>query len=88
MKAFIGVKIILAEPMDELAYHQSRGQDFSGSENRAGYKVVYPDGYMSWSPKATFEEAYRQVSSGEVRVICAATGVFSEGASDPVSPKK
>ena len=24
-----------------------------------GYKVRYPDGYMSWSPKNVFEEAYR-----------------------------
>ena len=24
-----------------------------------GYKVVYPDGYVSWSPKKVFEEAYR-----------------------------
>ena len=24
-----------------------------------GYKVIYPDGYESWSPAAVFEEAYR-----------------------------
>ena len=24
-----------------------------------GYKVVYPDGYASWSPKEVFEKAYR-----------------------------
>ena len=24
-----------------------------------GYKVRYPDGYESWSPKGVFEEAYR-----------------------------
>ena len=24
-----------------------------------GYKVVYPDGYVSWSPKEVFEEAYQ-----------------------------
>lgn len=24
----------------------------------AGYTVWYPDGYMSWSPKSTFEAAY------------------------------
>jgi hypothetical protein len=26
-----------------------------------GYKVLYPDGYVSWSPKEVFEEAYRPV---------------------------
>lgn len=26
-----------------------------------GYKVVYPDGYVSWSPKEVFEEAYKDV---------------------------
>jgi hypothetical protein len=26
-----------------------------------GYKVVYPDGYESWSPKDVFESAYMQV---------------------------
>jgi hypothetical protein len=25
-----------------------------------GYEVKYPDGYKSWSPKETFEGAYRQ----------------------------
>ena len=24
-----------------------------------GYKVMYPDGYVSWCPKEVFEEAYR-----------------------------
>ena len=27
-----------------------------------GYKVVYPDGYESWSPKDVFEAAYRETS--------------------------
>ena len=31
--------------------------------NEAGYKVVYPDGYVSWSPKEVFEKAYMQVGS-------------------------
>ena len=28
-------------------------------ENAPGYKVVYEDGYTSWSPKHAFEKAYR-----------------------------
>lgn len=46
MKRFIGTKIIHAEPMEK--------------EGKAGYKVVYKDGYESWSPADAFEEAYRQ----------------------------
>ena len=44
MQTYIGVKCIKAEPM------QKDGVD--------GYKVVYPDGYESWSPKDAFEKAY------------------------------
>ena len=50
---YIGTKIIDAEP--GLAPTQM-GDYPEGSE---GYKVTYPDGYISWSPKEVFEEAYR-----------------------------
>lgn len=29
-------------------------------EYEEGYKVVYPDGYVSWSPKKAFEDAYHK----------------------------
>ena len=45
MQTFIGTKTIMAQPQ------QKDGKD--------GYKVVYEDGYISWSPKETFEKAYR-----------------------------
>lgn len=45
MKKYIGTKIIEAEPRE-------------GADRRDGYKVVYKDGYSSWSPKEAFEEAY------------------------------
>lgn len=28
-----------------------------------GYAVKYPDGYISWSPKAAFEEAYQPITA-------------------------
>lgn len=34
-----------------------------------GYHVVYPDGYESWSPKKTFETAYRLVTDDEKELI-------------------
>lgn len=51
MKTYIGSKVINAEPQEK--------------DGEPGYKVVYPDNYVSWSPKAVFEEAYRLVSDGE-----------------------
>lgn len=54
-KAYIGAKIIVAEPQEK--------------DGHAGYRVIYPDGYVSWSPKATFEAAYREVSVPEAELI-------------------
>lgn len=48
MKQYIGTKMIQAEPK------MKDGQE--------GYEVVYPDGYVSWSPAAAFEESYRETT--------------------------
>ena len=70
MQTYIGCKIIQAEPMDECTFlEKEKGQDCFGRITRAGYKVVYPDGYASWSPKEVFEEAYRPISHGEKSLI-------------------
>ena len=37
---------------------QAFGKHPAGTD---GYKVYYPDGYVSWSPKETFVKAYREV---------------------------
>lgn len=55
MKAYIGCKVIHAEPQEKM------GQD--------GYMVVYPGGYVSWSPKDVFEQAYREVTLDETKTI-------------------
>lgn len=55
-KAYIGAKII-------------RAFRSSHADGRDGYTVIYPDGYESWSPKETFENAYRPVSDGEKKLI-------------------
>lgn len=54
MKCFIGCKVIQAEPQER------QGQE--------GYMVVYPNGYVSWSPKAVFENAYREISPEEAEM--------------------
>lgn len=51
LKLYVGTKLILAIP-------QARGE-------QPGYRVLYPDGYESWSPKETFEGAYREVTAAE-----------------------
>ena len=66
-KLYIGTKLILAYPLDECSFLRDfKGEDVTNRETREGYKVTYPDGYISWSPKKTFEIAYREVTESEM----------------------
>jgi hypothetical protein len=61
MKKYLGIKVIEAEPMNEqtaIKIGLAR-ENKDNHELREGYHVIYKDGYQSWSPKATFDEAYR-----------------------------
>ncbi len=49
MNYYMGTKLVQAEP-----HKQETGED--------GYKIVYPDGYVSWSPKDVFEAAYLRIT--------------------------
>jgi len=65
-KLYIGAKLITAYPMDECTFLKNfKKQTVTNRETRPGYKVTYPDGYVSWSPKETFETAYREVTPSE-----------------------
>lgn len=71
-KLYIGSKIIAGCPMDEFTFLKIyRSVDITNSSrvSRAGYKVTYQDGYVSWSPKDTFENAYREVSPAERKLF-------------------
>jgi len=59
MEKYIGVKLISAEPQIEGGF--STAGQHGGIIAREGYKVVYEDGYKSWSPKDAFEKAYIKV---------------------------
>lgn len=71
MNTYIGTKIIQAEPMTRQAYNDFRGWTLPADENGSdeGFLVEYLDGgkpntathagYVSWSPKAQFDAAYR-----------------------------
>lgn len=69
-KLYIGSKLINAYSLDECSFLKNfKGQDVSNRETRPGYLVKYPDGYTSWSPKETFETAYREVTDSEKAMI-------------------
>ena len=51
MEKYIGVKLIEAQPDKKMVNCIAKD----------GYMVVYPDGYVSWSPKEVFEEAYMKI---------------------------
>ena len=51
---YIGTKEVLAWEQDK--------------DDRPGYAVKYPDGYISWSPKEGFEAAYRVAEGSEQRL--------------------
>lgn len=59
MKQYIGTKLVQAEPCKAW---KDVGEHKIGDE---GYKIVYPDGYASWSPKDVFEEAYMPLTVNE-----------------------
>lgn len=70
-QAYIGTKQVCGAPMNRLEYNQLRGWTVPADENPddEGYLVEYLDGgapnhkdfagYISWSPKKQFEDAYR-----------------------------
>lgn len=72
MLTFYGTKEIKAQPMTRGDYNVYRGWQTPANENPSdeGYLVEYVDspnsnhpdhdGYISWSPKAVFENAYQQ----------------------------
>lgn len=62
MKQYIGTKLIEAEKayrVDGKVVTLAENKVPCGNEVERGYKVRYPDGYESFSPKQVFEEAYR-----------------------------
>lgn len=74
MQQYIGTKMLNASPMTREEYNAFRGWALPADENGAdeGYLVEYLDGgqpntmhyagYVSWSPKAQFEAAYRSTT--------------------------
>lgn len=61
MKKYIGTKQVSATPawrIDGKVYPKD-GEVPRSMNREDGYKVVYENGYESWSPKDVFEKAYK-----------------------------
>ena len=73
-ETYIGTKLIKAEDMTRAEYNAFRGWELPADENGddEGYLVEYLDGgkpntsthvgYVSWSPKEQFDNAYRKTT--------------------------
>ena len=60
MKKYIGTKTIMAMPMAKSEAEKVLNRSLADAKGgEGGYLVEYPDGYKSWSPKETFEQAYK-----------------------------
>lgn len=70
-ETYVGCKLIHAEPMLESEFSKTiKDIGFKdGTVPREGYAVFYPDGYISWSPKQTFDSAYRKVTEEEKALL-------------------
>ena len=73
MQTYIGTKIIQAERMGKLTFHKTIRKFDMTPDNDAGYRVVYADGYVSWSPAAVFNGAYRVVTENERLLLAGVT---------------
>jgi hypothetical protein len=65
MDKYIGVKLVEAAPAfrkDGKVYLLDESAPSILDPVEDGYKVVYPDGYVSWSPKSVFEDAYQKTT--------------------------
>ncbi len=70
MNTYVGTKIVRAEPMGEFAFAKRKNPSTADpAQNRSGYLVVYPDDYESWSPKETFDAAYRLITDDELELV-------------------
>ena len=61
MEKYLGVKLINAEPCYGLNNKCVDPMSEHCGQEKEGYKVVYEDGYTSWSPKDVFEKSYRNI---------------------------
>lgn len=61
LQQYTGTKTVYAAPLTrtDAASRLGRNLKYGNSDEEEGYLVQYEDGYQSWSPKSTFEKAYK-----------------------------
>jgi len=74
MKTYIACKIIQGEPCSSLDFYNTMLETINRvidkpRDDEAGYKVVYPDGYISWSRKFAFENSHREILASELELL-------------------
>ena len=84
MNTYIGLKCVSGHPLDEvtaIAQGIARARDIEPTADdplcqrgRPGYRVLYGDNYVSWSPADVFEKDYRQVPAEDAAHILVAAG--------------
>lgn len=63
MEKYLGVKMVNAEKCWGLNNKCVDPNSEHCGQEVDGYKVVYEDGYTSWSPKDVFEKAYKKTEN-------------------------
>ena len=80
IKTYIGTKIIRATPMTRAQFVSLKGEIAQEHErlidHQDEYMVRFSDGYESWSPKAAFEGAYREITRDEINQVAHAAGFY------------
>lgn len=61
LQRYIGLKMVDARPGPEPVKNMIERTGSAVGEPLAGYEIIYPDGYRSWSPADVFNDAYRGV---------------------------
>ena len=63
---YLGVKAVGGVKQSRHEFMRFKGVPVKNEDDQPGYQVHYPDGYISWSPKAAFEDAYRRIEGGHM----------------------
>lgn len=72
MKKYIGTKLVQATPAIRKGgkvYLPTDAIPRTMEVTEEGYKVVYEDGYESWSPKDVFEKTYKVAETFKDRLV-------------------
>ena len=90
MKTYIGVEIVQAKPVFKIkgVTYSVDGPVPRSMDRQEGYEVIYPDGYVSYSPKHVFEKAYTEITGEDNKVSQEDVDSFIDTVKDSVMGEK